>query len=282
MVMIRDTDVNMAEGQAPHRQDQKIEVEDSKRPIDNCEKIVAAVDFGTAYSGYCFSANRDYHKNPLEITSRTWKYFHWMKAYSNKIPTTILIDKDKNVKSFGFEAEMEYAEMEETDHKAYYYFQRFKMKISRQHVTKGEDMNIKDISGKELSASFVIGRSIQYFKKELLQQIDRTSLENIYWVFTYPGLWDFDKQGVLANAVIEAGIPKEKFVLTEEAQAVSYYLHHLPYYKQDNKSNMPVFVEGRKYLLLDAGGLLHPGTLGMEENCQKFTFVLTKMEIPHV
>ncbi|XP_056008297.1 heat shock 70 kDa protein 12B-like isoform X5 [Ostrea edulis] len=258
----KDAEINMTEGQAPRRQVRKLEFEDPKRTIEACEKIVAAVDFGTTYSGYCFSTHEDYYKNPLKITSGNWEFSSWQKAFSMKIPTTILLDKDKNVKSFGFEAETEYADMDEADHKDYYYFQRFKMEISRQQVNKGEDVNIKDVLGKQISASFVIGQGIRYLKEELLRQIERTSLENIHWVFTYPGLWNFYKQGVLANAVIEAGIPKEKFVLTEEAQAVSYYLHHLPYYRQDGTSNMTVFVEGRKYLLLDAGG----GTIDITVN----------------
>jgi hypothetical protein len=72
----------------------------------------------------------------LKITPRNWAFSSWQKAFSLKTPTTILLDKGKRVKSFGFEAEMEYADMEETDHEDYYYFQRFKMKISGKNVRK--------------------------------------------------------------------------------------------------------------------------------------------------
>jgi hypothetical protein len=34
-------------------------------------------------------------------------------------------------------------------------------------------------------------------------------MENIYWVFTYPGMWDFDKQGILASAVEMVSLQNE-------------------------------------------------------------------------
>ena len=49
---------------------------------------------------------------------------------SQKTTTCALFDKDKNLVKFGFEAEDEYADLASEDqHREYYFFRRFKMKL---------------------------------------------------------------------------------------------------------------------------------------------------------
>lgn len=48
---------------------------------------------------------------------------------SEKTPTTLLLDKSKNLVSFGYEAENDYGRMTEEERNEHYYFRRFKMML---------------------------------------------------------------------------------------------------------------------------------------------------------
>lgn len=87
---------------------------------------VAAIDFGTTYSGYVFSLKKD----PTQFYSQqTWNAGHG-KLVSLKTPTSLLLNPDKTFHSFGFKAEDTYAELaEEGKHDKYYFFQKFKMDL---------------------------------------------------------------------------------------------------------------------------------------------------------
>lgn len=112
--------------------------------------FVAAIDFGTTYSGYAFSSKDDYNNgNKLKIYSNTWNAGE-RSLIASKTPTVLLLDKNQNFKAFGFDAENMYTTMcapddsdSDTDDdepkkpkenpKEMYYFQRFKMEL---HKTK--------------------------------------------------------------------------------------------------------------------------------------------------
>ena len=90
---------------------------------------VAAIDFGTTFSGYAFGTIADLKKDPTKTFAP-----HWHAAdgglVSSKTPTTVLLDKDEKLVDFGFGAETAYAELSENEeHEEYYYFQRFKMML---------------------------------------------------------------------------------------------------------------------------------------------------------
>ena len=97
--------------------------------------LVAAIDFGTTYSGYAFSTKADFQKDPLQIrANQSWasggKYL-----LSLKTPTCLLLDNGGNFVSFGFDAENKYADLvmdEKQDE--YYFFHRFKMKLHNNNV----------------------------------------------------------------------------------------------------------------------------------------------------
>lgn len=97
--------------------------------------IVAAIDFGTTYSGYAFSQKSHFEKDPtLHIIMNKWEGGTLM---SEKAPTCVLFDKDGDFESFGFEAEERYMDLtmdEDEDINSWYYFQRFKMALHGQKV----------------------------------------------------------------------------------------------------------------------------------------------------
>lgn len=88
--------------------------------------VVAAIDFGTTYSGYAYSFIGTW---PKAITNR-WESGN---STSFKTPTILLLNPDQTFHSFGYDAEMNYADIaEEGDEegrtcKEYYLFKHFKM-----------------------------------------------------------------------------------------------------------------------------------------------------------
>lgn len=96
----------------------------SSSPADK-HFVVAAIDFGTTYSGYAFSFTRD----PDSIhMMRKWEGGD--PGVSNqKTPTTLLLKSNGDFHSFGFGARDFYHDLEEAEAKKWYYFEKFKMSL---------------------------------------------------------------------------------------------------------------------------------------------------------
>lgn len=84
--------------------------------------LVAAIDFGTVYSGYAYSFKYEWTK----IKINNWG---GGENLSYKTPSVLLLNPDQSFNSFGYQAERKYAELAEngSECKKYFYFQRFKM-----------------------------------------------------------------------------------------------------------------------------------------------------------
>ncbi len=84
--------------------------------------FVAAIDFGTTYSGYAFSPRDDFKKDPLKIVANQ----AWNAGSQN--------DKEELV-SFGYEAENKYSDIViDRKQNEYLFFQRFKMQLYKNKV----------------------------------------------------------------------------------------------------------------------------------------------------
>lgn len=89
--------------------------------------FVAAIDFGTSFSGYAFAIRVDKEKDSSTIYVPNW-YASDAGLITFKIPTTVLLDKDEQFVDFGFEAEFTYAELlENGKHNEYFYFRHFQL-----------------------------------------------------------------------------------------------------------------------------------------------------------
>lgn len=101
--------------------------------------IVAAIDFGTTFSGYAYSFRDEYKIDPTKI----YMNINWItdnNFVSEKTKTCILFRKDGSFDSFGFDAETKFVElMEEDKHHDYIFFDKFKMKLF-----KHEDVRLND------------------------------------------------------------------------------------------------------------------------------------------
>jgi hypothetical protein len=67
--------------------------------------MVAAIDFGTTYSGYAFSTISNFKLDPLKIHANQAWNAGGRQLLSLKTPTCLLLDGQKQIVSFGYEAE---------------------------------------------------------------------------------------------------------------------------------------------------------------------------------
>ena len=94
--------------------------------------VIVAIDFGTMFSGYAFSFTRD----PESI--------HMMRKWeggdpginNQKAPTSILINPDGEFDSFGYAARDRYHDLDAEEAKDYLYFEKFKMALHHNAVSK--------------------------------------------------------------------------------------------------------------------------------------------------
>ncbi|KAK3587875.1 hypothetical protein CHS0354_019764 [Potamilus streckersoni] len=211
--------------------------------------VVAAIDFGTTYTGYAFSLKSD----PMRIYQNEW-YATSTEAYSifAKAPTTVLFRPDGTFHSFGFEAEDEFFTLNETEKKAWYYFHEFKMKL---YSTKNLNRNslIEEFLGKTMPAIHVFAESIRYLKDQLEEAMQvkgiTVNMKDILWVVTVPAIWSDSAKQLMREAANRAGILNEDLILALEPEAASIWC------KEDPGMNLQnYFQPGRKYVLLDIGG----------------------------
>ncbi|KAK3578319.1 hypothetical protein CHS0354_004229 [Potamilus streckersoni] len=222
--------------------------------------LVAAIDFGTTYSGWAFSFKHEYATDPTKIGARQW---YGGQLVSMKAPTTVLIKPDgRTFDSFGYEAESKYSELASEDnneYKRWYYFRRFKMML---HGKMGLNRNvdIEDETQKSLPAKTVFSLVIRYLKEDMLKNSkDKLSSghlteDEITWVLTVPAIWTDAAKQFMREAAIEAGIKNENLKIALEPETASIFCRLLPVEKMVQGGGMTSFKAGSVYMVLDAGG----------------------------
>lgn len=90
--------------------------------------MVAAIDFGTTFSGWAYSFKHEFMSDPTNIHAKSW---YTGTNISSKSPTAVLIKPDgETFDAFGYEAENKYAELCRVgEHRDWYFFNRFKMML---------------------------------------------------------------------------------------------------------------------------------------------------------
>ncbi|KAK3596867.1 hypothetical protein CHS0354_039862, partial [Potamilus streckersoni] len=221
--------------------------------------MVAAIDFGTTYSGYAFSFKHEFDKDPLKISANNWTAGS-RGLVSLKTPTTVLINSKKEFEAFGYEAEDKYAELaEDEDHTGWYYYRRFKMMLFDKTDLTRRTM-LKDLEGKEMPAMTVFSMSIRYLRNHLLETLETrdtgTNESDILWVLSVPAIWNDSAKQFMREAAQNAGINGEQLMIALEPEAASMFCKHLPVDRilGAPDTGISVFSPGTKYLVLDAGG----------------------------
>ncbi|KAK3600049.1 hypothetical protein CHS0354_012741 [Potamilus streckersoni] len=224
----------------------------------NTKLLVAAIDFGTTYSGWAFSFKHEYDSDPTKISG---KYYYGGPLASMKAPTTVLIQPDGTTfDSFGYEAEDKYIELaSKGEHANWFYFRRFKMML-HEKIGLTRVIKLEDETQKQLSAKTVFSLAIRYLKDEMLKtsrdRLTREQLreDEISWVLTVPAIWNDPAKQFMREAAVEAGIKNENLHIALEPETASIFCRLLPVEQMVEGSDIKCFQAGSKYMVLDAGG----------------------------
>ncbi|KAK3100673.1 hypothetical protein FSP39_023601 [Pinctada imbricata] len=218
--------------------------------------VVAAIDFGTTYSGFAFSSISQFKSSPLEIMSCTWQNEH---GSSYKTSTCVLFEPDGKLHSVGFDAEEKYgvltADEEETEEfKDWFFFKRFKMHLYQQK-TFDRDFVLVDESGKEMDALLVFSAVIRYMKERMKNECDEKVAgvldSEIKWILTVPAIWTDSAKQFMREAADKAGIEPHQLSFALEPEAASLFCRYSPIEKHDGEI---IKMSDTEYMVLDCGG----------------------------
>ncbi|KAK3099643.1 hypothetical protein FSP39_007426 [Pinctada imbricata] len=212
--------------------------------------VVAAIDFGTTYSGYAFSLISEKEK----VRTNVWRAG---SMASLKAPTVLLLNSDKTLNSFGYDAEDTYTDLvKKKTYKDYYYFHRFKM-ILRQSENIDESTKLDDITGKSVDALTVFSMSIKYLKKHMLDQLQNELSgileKDLHYILTVPAIWDERSKLFMRKAAVQAGIDTNRLGIALEPEAASVFCQTLPF-GVDDVGQSALKEPGAKYVVADLGG----------------------------
>ncbi|XP_052078815.1 heat shock 70 kDa protein 12A-like [Mytilus californianus] len=230
--------------------------------------IVAAIDFGTTYSGFAYCKHSDYRNNPANpsIYCHTWN--DGASHIREKAPTCVLFKPDGTFHSFGFDAvNYFYDNAEKTDFTQWYYFEHFKMMLfsEKDQLTKNTYLEESVMIGnkarrKKMKAMDVFAAVIGHFRDLLLNkranETDSTD-ECIQWVITVPAIWDLKARTFMRDAAEKVGIPNNQLTLALEPEVASIHCRRVPVSVQtlnDGKKIIAAMTLGSKYIVLDQGG----------------------------
>lgn len=96
-----------------------------------------AIDFGTTYSGFAFSFNKEEGEDAI-FMNREWE--NELGHRTSKTPTCLLLKPDLSFDSFGYQAEEKYANLKSlSEEKEYMFFRHFKMLLHNDEVWSALD-----------------------------------------------------------------------------------------------------------------------------------------------
>ncbi|XP_061179604.1 heat shock 70 kDa protein 12A-like [Saccostrea echinata] len=227
--------------------------------LDNYS-VVAAIDFGTTYSGYAYAMN----STELKIQIPLWSGSDTM---TNRAPTAVLFGPDRSFLKFGNEA---IAYMQDNPNKEdlekFYFFQDFKM-LLYQTEDLSLQTNIPDSTGRKcLSAIVVFSSVIEFFSKDLISKMayhfGAQSFKNseIFWVLTVPAIWSLRAKYFMREAAAKAGIPVSQLSIALEAEAASVLCRKTDVFVSSNdgigglRKSLCSIPDNSTYLVVDMGG----------------------------
>ncbi|XP_069130064.1 heat shock 70 kDa protein 12B-like [Argopecten irradians] len=218
--------------------------------------LVAAIDFGTTYSGYAFSFLHEYKRDPLKVSSNDWAVGSG-GLMSLKTSTCLLFKPNEDFHSFGFEAEDKYSDLAlDGEQEGWRYFRRFKMKLYENRCLS-RSFTLEDDQGQSMKAIKVFTAAIKYLKGHLMtscqNQMTGVKPSDILWVLTVPAIWSDASKQFMREAAEAAGIGGNHLKIALEPEAASLYCKYLPL-ERKGESGIQTFTSGSKYLVLDAGG----------------------------
>ncbi|XP_071125381.1 uncharacterized protein [Mytilus edulis] len=243
--------------------------------------VVAAIDFGTTYSGFAFSHKR---KN-AKIITKQWQSTSGTGLESFKTPTSILLDPENKFCAFGYEAEEKYDNLSSTgDHGRWHFFKHFKMELHSSEILKRETI-IEDVLGNTMAAFDIFTHSIRYLKQQaehlMREQGIDVGKENISWVITVPAIWTDAAKQFMREAAEKASIPADKLTLALEPEVASIYIGAQNLEKSKGGSELVKSAPGSRFMVVDIGGGTVDITVMETVTEQKFKQISLSSGGPH-
>ncbi|XP_022802754.1 heat shock 70 kDa protein 12A-like [Stylophora pistillata] len=221
-----------------------------------------AIDFGTTYSGFAFSFNKDDGEDAI-FMNRDWENEQGHRT--SKTPTCLLLKPDLSFDSFGYKAEEKYANLNNlSEEKEYMFFRHFKMLL---HNDESLNLNTKiaAANGKLFHAKQVFAHSIRFLKEQALNIIrqetrdDGYKMGDIQWVLTVPAIWTPRAKQFMRQAAYEAGLgssenPEQLIIALEPEAAALFctekYLERMGVVSFEGQLSQP----NVHYMVVDIGG----------------------------
>ncbi|XP_053389073.1 heat shock 70 kDa protein 12A-like [Mercenaria mercenaria] len=219
--------------------------------------LVAAIDFGTTYSGYAYSLRRDYKENPLRIVMNgVWSAGCLM---SMKAPTAVLFDPEKNFDSFGYDAETKYSDLAfDREHHDWFFFRRFKTFLYNRKIYRSTELEAAN--GNKMNAKEVFAAVIKYLKDHLIDALAKRATpvgkDDTHWILTVPAIWTDRAKQFMREAAHMAGIEGDNLSIALEPEAASIYCQTVPFcnLKEGDEKKFEPISSGKKYIVIDLGG----------------------------
>ncbi|VDH96779.1 Hypothetical predicted protein [Mytilus galloprovincialis] len=221
-----------------------------KKPM----QVVAAIDFGTTFSGAAFSTKSSFESNPLRVENIQ---LDKKKAY-HKTQTSVLFRKLEFI-AFGEQAERRYQTLslkEETDD--LFFFRNFKMQLHGEKLSKS--LKLHTIDGKEKSCITVIAACIEHIKEKAIERIKQMNKSidefDVHWVLTVPAIWSEQARQFMIKAAEKTGIDRDNLSLALEPECAAVYCKHDELVKDTGQRNSALqsFRPGSKFMVVDLGG----------------------------
>ncbi|XP_061164556.1 heat shock 70 kDa protein 12B-like [Saccostrea echinata] len=250
------------EERVPHEAISGLEEKQQPDPNSSSKMLVAAMDFGTTYSGYAFKFR---HEATKKMYIKSWHKEAGSSCLpSEKAPTCVLLRANGEFKSFGYQAENEYSDIaSEGLEEDWHFFRHFKMLLHNQEGLSS-DTALKDSRGFEMPAKDIFTHCIKYMKDDLLEIVKKRKVDTVYtednilWVLTVPAIWEEPAKQFMREAAEKAGIEGGNLLLALEPEAASVYVKEMNvevHQDQDmNQSRLSAFFPGTKYMIVDLGG----------------------------
>ncbi|XP_053400742.1 heat shock 70 kDa protein 12A-like [Mercenaria mercenaria] len=192
--------------------------------------VIAAIDFGTTYSGYAYSFRHILKKDPLKTYENIWTDDNG-KLQTSKAPTTVLFEPNGEFHSFGYE------------------------RLKR-------NLKLRDDQGKKILAIDVFAAAIKFLKEQLFEQLTLKVKDmektDIYWVITVPAIWQYSAKQFMKEASLKAGIPADQFTFALEPEAAAIYCKQYEASRcvdEDGTTTIKSFAPGSQFMVLDLGGM---------------------------
>lgn len=240
--------------------------EDGEKNARESKIVIAAIDFGTTYSGYAYIFRDELDKANNSSEKRNVIYKHWQSGSdagicSRKTPTCLLLNPKGEFDSFGYPAEGKYYNLMNDDaHHGWKFFKRFKMILLNEKNLSKETM-IPDDQNNMFKAIDVFALSLKFIKDDLDTDLKKTGYdiekEEIQWVITIPAIWNPRSKQFMRMAAEKAGIKGNQMEFALEPEAAAVFVKETKVAKQkvsDDEHALVPFQVGTRFMVLDLGG----------------------------